>query len=68
MRRIQIHIDEDTDDALAAEAHRLHLSKAALIRRYVADRLPRQRRKDPLDDLMGSIDAESAPVDDVVYR
>ena len=32
MKRLQIYIDEDMDDALALRARRAHTSKAALIR------------------------------------
>jgi hypothetical protein len=49
MKRLQIMIDEDLDDALAVEARRERTSRAALIRRYVRDRLrpeplPRSRK------------------------
>ena len=67
MRRIQIHIDEELDSRLGAEAARTGTSKAALIRTYVAERLNPSAMADPLDALVGSIDVESAPVDDVVY-
>jgi hypothetical protein len=69
MRRIQIHIEEDIDDALAAAAAREGSSKAALIRKWVAEKLqplPRPE-KDPVADLIGSVDCEPARVDDVVY-
>jgi Arc/MetJ family transcription regulator len=35
MKRLQIYIDEDLDDALASRARRTHTSKAALIREAV---------------------------------
>lgn len=70
MRRIQIHIDEALDEALAAEAGRTGISKAALIREYIAERLeplppPHQ---DPLAELVGDLDIAPGAVDGVVYR
>ena len=38
MKRLQIYIDEDMDDALGVEAARLGTSKAELIRRLLAPR------------------------------
>ncbi|MGH7687133.1 MAG: CopG family transcriptional regulator [Candidatus Dormibacteria bacterium] len=40
MRRLQIHLEDAIDDALAAEAARLGLSKAAIIRRALLTDLP----------------------------
>lgn len=70
MRRIQIYLDEATDDALAAEAARSGTSKAALIRRAVSDRFGRlvSTDEDPIDRLIGSVDVEPMDVDEVVYR
>lgn len=68
MKRLQIYIEEELDDRLGLEARRSHTSKAALIRRYVADRLPSvPPEPDPLDDIVGISDAPSGPIDDVVY-
>ena len=72
MRRIQIHLDEDVDDELAREAVSRGMSKAALIREYLARhvRTGRPQVSDPTSRLVGvyegSLD-ESATVDDVVY-
>ena len=66
MKRLQIYIEEELDEALAVQAAREKTSKAALIRRFVADRLGGPRT-DPLDDLIGVSDAEPAGIDDVVY-
>jgi predicted transcriptional regulator len=38
MKRLQIHIEEELDDALAIEASQRRTSKAALIRKAVAER------------------------------
>lgn len=65
---MQIYIQEELDDALGVEALRTRSSKAAIIRELVAERLGSQKReRDPVDDLIGSIDAEPGDVDDVVY-
>ena len=71
VKRLQIMIEEDLDAALEREARRQHCSKAALIRRYVRERitpLP-PLEEDPLWDVVGA-DADAEPVDDldeVVY-
>jgi len=67
MKRLQIYIDEEMDDALGVRAAREGTSKAALIREFVAERLGDGQGRDPLDDLVGAVDAEPADVDDVVY-
>jgi hypothetical protein len=71
VKRLQIYIEEELDDALAAQALRERTSKAALIRRYVAERLGRHevREPDPLDELVGAYDLDVGPgdIDAVVY-
>ncbi|GIU91153.1 MAG: antitoxin VapB20 [Acidimicrobiia bacterium] len=62
MRRIQIHLEEDVDDALAAEAARRGISKAALIRELVRQAFPGPSR-DPVEAVIGAGDGE--PVDDI---
>jgi hypothetical protein len=65
-------IEEDVDAALARQASEEGVSKAALIRRYVGERL---RPLPPLDDdplsglvgLVGGNRDDSVTVDDVVY-
>ena len=67
VKRLQIMIEQDLDDALAVEARREGTSKAALIRRYVRERLrPKPLppiEEDPLWKLAGSVDVD--PVDDI---
>jgi hypothetical protein len=66
MRRLQISIDEELDEALSVEAARRRTSKAALIREFVRDRLG-GRGDDPMARLVGDIDDEAGDVDRVVY-
>lgn len=68
MKRLQISIEEDLDDALAIEAARRKTSKAALIREFVRERLGgRATARDPMAALIGDIDAEAGDIDEVVY-
>lgn len=69
MKRLQIMIDEDLDEALGAQAVREGTSKAALIRRHVRHAL---RPLPPIEDdplwKMAGVDSfEPADVDEVVY-
>lgn len=69
MKRLQIYIEEEVDQALGTEARRRHTSKASLIREYVADRL-RSGGPDPVEAFIGSFEAGpdlASTVDDVVY-
>jgi hypothetical protein len=70
MKRLQIMIDEDLDAALGLQARRERVSKAALIRRYVRERLaplpPLQ--EDPLWEFVGGSDAEPVEgIDEFLY-
>jgi hypothetical protein len=67
MRRLQIYIEDDMDELLAAQANREGTSKAALIREAVRERYAEYGTEDPLDDWVGAVDAEPADIDDVVY-
>jgi hypothetical protein len=70
MKRLQIRIDEDLDDALSKLAAEEGQSKAALIRRLLRERLrpPPPLSADPLSHLSGAASFEPASADDVVYR
>lgn len=73
MKRLQIMIDEDLDDALERQAHLEKTSKAALIRRFVRERVDSLPaiEEDPLWELTGLVEGshgDSASIDDVVYR
>lgn len=72
MKRLQIMIDEDLDEALARQAREEGTSKAALIRRYVRERIkplpPIQ--EDPIWAFLGMGEGnprDSVSVNDVVY-
>lgn len=69
MRRLQISIEEDLDEALAVEAARRKTSKAALIRGFVRDALHPGKRgsRDPMSELIGDIDDDAHDIDEVVY-
>jgi hypothetical protein len=68
MKRLQISIEEEMDDALAVEAARRRISKAAVIRELVRDRLGGTRSApDPMAALIGDIDDEAGDIDEVLY-
>jgi hypothetical protein len=72
MKRLQIMIEEELDEALAGQARSERTSKAALIRRYVGERLRPlpPNEDDPLWEILGLVEGgsdDSASVDDVVY-
>lgn len=70
MKRLQIMIEEDLDEALDRLALERRESKAALIRRFVREAinpLP-PLDQDPLTKMIGVDDREPAAIDDVVYR
>jgi hypothetical protein len=69
VKRLQISIDEDLDEALAVEAARRRSSKAALIREYVRERLGGIPAGAPtaMSELVGDIDDEAGDIDAVVY-
>ena len=67
MKRLQISIEEELDEALAVEAGRRKTSKAALIREFVRERLGDPTVSDPMAQLIGDIDDEAGDIDRVVY-
>jgi len=71
MRRIQLHLEEELDEALAREAARRHQSKAQLVREYLWRQIDLTGTvSDSLDELVGISDAEPVEgesIDDVVY-
>jgi hypothetical protein len=72
MRRIQLHLDEELDDALAARARTEGIPKAALIRKYLRGHVAvaHGQADDPSLRLIGIYNgdaADSVSVDEVVY-
>ena len=72
VKRLQIMIEEELDTALARQALQEGVSKAALIRRYVGERLRPlpPLEEDPLWDLVGMVQGgpnDSMRVNEVVY-
>ena len=69
VKRLQIMIDEDLDQILERMAREERTSKAALIRRFVRERVQPAPsfRDDPIWDLIGTVDVDPGSVDDVVY-
>lgn len=70
MKRLQIMIEEELDEALEREARSTGTSKAALIRKYVREHISAlpPLESDPLWRMKGADDFEPADVDDVVYK
>jgi hypothetical protein len=70
MKRLQILIEEETDEALARLARAERVSKGSLVRRFVREGLgPLPKRgDDPLLEMSGADSFEAVRVDDVVYR
>ena len=71
MRRMQIHLDETIDDALAVEAARCGTSKAAIIRRALLKDLPRlpPDGDDPWEALNGWLnDGGVDDIDAAIYE
>ncbi len=72
MKRLQISLEPELDAALGRAARRERLSKAALVRRVLRDRLRPLPpiEEDPLWQLVGIAEGtptDSMSVDDVVY-
>lgn len=67
MKRLQIYIEPEMDEALALDAARHGVSKAAIIRRLIAQHVVGRAGPDPIDELIGSFEGESGDIDEVVY-
>jgi Ribbon-helix-helix protein, copG family len=67
VKRLQIMIEEELDAELGRQARREGVSKAALIRRFVRDRLRPLPpiEEDPLWELVGIAGDDAEPVDDI---
>ena len=66
VKRLQIMIEEEMDSALGRQAAEEGVSKAALIRRYVGERLVPlpPLEEDPLWEIVG-IAGDAEPVEDI---
>lgn len=70
MKRLQIMLEEELDEALTRHAAKAGVSKAAIVRQCVRawlQPLP-PLDSDPITRMIGADDAEPADIDDVVYR
>ena len=73
VKRLQIMIEEELDAELGIQAAREGVSKAALVRRYVGERLRPlpPLEEDPLWEIVGMIKGgspdDSSRIDEVVY-
>lgn len=70
MRRIQLYMDQDIDDALTAAAARLGTSRSALVRDAVRAALDPAviASTDAADELVGCLDVQpDTDVDAVIY-
>lgn len=68
VKRLQIMIDKDLDDLLGRQARVEGCSKAALVRRYVRERLHLPAKDDPLRGMAGAYEGVPADdIDEVVY-
>ena len=72
VKRLQIMIEEELDAALGRQAAQEGVSKAALIRRYVGERLRTlpPLEEDPLWDIVGMVQGgpnDSLRVNEIVY-
>ena len=70
MKRLQILIDDELQEALDRRSAEEGVSKAALIRRFVRTALQPlpPLDDDPLTSMIGIDDFEPGAVDDVVYK
>ncbi|MGQ0680231.1 MAG: CopG family transcriptional regulator [Actinomycetota bacterium] len=67
MRRIQLYLESEMDDELAAEAARQNISKAALIRNLVRSGFQRSGQ-DPVDSVIGTGDGRAVEdIDSALY-
>ncbi len=71
MRRIQLHLEEELDEALASQAAERGIPKAALVRDYLWQHVEGEHsRPDPAAPLIGMYQGdvdEHASVDEIVY-
>jgi hypothetical protein len=73
LKRVQLMLDEELDQAVALEARLQRVSKSEVVRRILRERLLRPLRpleEDPLWELVGMVEGaadDSQRIDEVVY-
>jgi hypothetical protein len=73
LKRVQLMLDDELDQAVALAAYQLRISKSEVVRRILREKLLPELpplEEDPLWQLVGIAEGEpgdSASVDDVVY-
>ena len=70
MRRIQLYLDEDLDEALSTRAAQLAVSRSSLVRDAIRASLRAHLTTlvDPVDNLIGYLDIEpDDDIDSVIY-
>ena len=70
MRRIQLYLDDEVDDALTAQAARQGTSRSALVRDAVRASLASclDDQRDAVDEVVGCLDVEpDDDIDSVIY-
>ena len=70
MRRIQLYVDEDLDEALSTRAAQMGVSRSSLVRDAVRASLSTHLTTvaDPVDNLIGCLDIEpDDDIDSVIY-
>jgi hypothetical protein len=68
VKRVQIYIDDASDEILTRQARRQKRSKAALIRDAVRQAYGQGGEADPLEAWAGGIDEQPGDIDELVYR
>ena len=68
VKRLQIMIEEEVDELLGRQARALGCSKAALVRRFVRERLLTSVADDPLLGMAGRYQGQSVDhIDELLY-
>lgn len=74
LKRVQLMLDEELDQAVAREARLQRISRSEVVRRVLREKLlppPPPREEDPLWELVGMVEGEpddSQRINEVVYR
>jgi Arc/MetJ family transcription regulator len=68
MKRVQIYIDDESDEILTRQSRRQKRSKAALIRDAVRQTYGGSGGADALEAWAGGIDERPGDIDELIYR